>query len=80
MHVDVECQNKLIELLNSTMATENQVIDEFRSKSSSIQALEKFWGISQTQQATATMVGKALAHSATVSKGCMNAPLNIWVN
>lgn len=77
--VDADAKKSLLLLLNSKMANEQEVMSAFRQKSKYASALEAFWAITETQQASVNTVGRALAHSAMVSKGSMTAPLDIWV-
>lgn len=77
--VDPDAKQRLLSLHNSRMANEQEVMSIFRAKSKYASALEEFWAIKETQQASVNIVGQALAHSALVSKGSMSAPLDIWV-
>ena len=72
-------QDRLVALLNSRMATEGEVVEIFRTKSRVFEKIAAFWSIPEVQQASPTLVGKALAHSALTSKGKFNAPLEIWL-
>ena len=77
--VDADAKQRLLSLLKSKMANEQEVMSAFREKSKYASALEGFWAIAETKQVSVNTVGQALAHSAMVSKGSMTAQLDLWV-
>jgi hypothetical protein len=59
--------------------TQQQLWDQLKSRSRSLQILEDVWEHGFYRQTMLTLLGKALAHSALESKKVMDAPLHIWV-
>jgi len=70
---------KMLELHDESAMNENEIKQIVKKYAPYIQNIEEVWSTTKIQQSVHTALGKALSHSALVSRANFNAPLEIWV-
>ncbi|MCW0047796.1 hypothetical protein OIU13_14800 [Brevundimonas sp. BT-123] len=70
---------KLLELHDGGLMNDEEIKQYVRSKMPTLAKVEAVWSTTKLHQSIHTALGKALAHSALVSRAAFDGPLEIWV-
>lgn len=75
-----EVTDKAVELFERTRRSEEDIKAEFEGADPNFPRLAALWSNTALGKANLTALGKALAHSALVSRTDFEAPLEVWVS